>query len=87
MCSSDLEAYRALASECWYVLAPGLARADEIPSLFGVLEARPGQGFEVMRPAPQRPFQPSLGVWMALARATPEPPDEESPQAPLAPGP
>jgi hypothetical protein len=79
------EAYRALASECWYVLAPGIGAADEIPTLFGVLQAGPGDALEVLRPAPRRPFTPALGLWMALARATPEPPDEESPQAPLAP--
>ncbi|MBQ0932028.1 hypothetical protein [Ideonella alba] len=79
------EAYRALASECWYVLAAGIAQADEIPPLFGVLQATPGGALEVLRPAPRRPFTPQLGLWMALARATPEPPDEESPQAPLGP--
>ncbi|MBN8488280.1 MAG: hypothetical protein J0M20_11235, partial [Burkholderiales bacterium] len=79
------EAYRALASECWYVLAQGIAAADEIPPLFGVLQATPGGALDVLRSAPRRPFAPSLGLWMALARATPEPPDEESPQAPLTP--
>lgn len=81
------EAYRALASECWFVLKAGIAEAHEIPECFGVMQAPPGPegGFgalEVLRPAPRRAYTVPFAVWMALARAAPEPVDED-PQAPL----
>lgn len=86
------EAYRALASQCWYVLRAGIGSADEIPPVYGVMQAHPaggdGAGFgalEVLRPAPRRAFRLPFAVWMALARATPEPPDEDSPQGWLGP--
>lgn len=84
------EAYRALASECWYVLKAGIANADEIPPAFGVMQAHPSPdgGFgalEVLRPAPRRPYLVPFAVWMALARA-PADASEEDGQAPLAPG-
>lgn len=63
-------AYLDLSSECWYVLAQGIAQAEEIPLEFGVMEAR-GAHLEVLRPAPKRPTRMPLQVWMALARATP----------------
>ncbi len=63
-------AYLGLSSECWYVLAQGIARPDEIPLDCGVLLATP-EGLEVARPAPQRAMQMPFGLWMALARATP----------------
>jgi hypothetical protein len=63
-------AYLQLSSECWYVIAHGIAQPDEIPREFGVMAAQ-GAQLEVLRPAPKRPMQISLGLWMALARATP----------------
>jgi hypothetical protein len=62
-------AYLALASQAWYVLRAGIARADEIPSGFGVLLAHPGGELEVARPAPRRALRLPIGTWMALARA------------------
>jgi len=64
-------AYAALASQCWYVLAEGIARAEEVPAAFGVMIARP-DGLEVARPAPRRAARVSFPVWMALARAPAE---------------
>lgn len=71
-------AYLQLGSECWYVLAEGIAEPEEIPPECGVLIARraPQGGFgalEVARPAPRRPFTMGFALWMALARATPLP--------------
>ncbi len=63
-------AYLQLSSECWYVIAHGIARAEEIPPDFGVMAAE-GGALEVLRPAPRRAMQMSLPLWMALARATP----------------
>ena len=63
-------AYLRLSSECWYVIAHGIAQADEIPPEFGVMVAQ-GAQLEVLRPAPKRAMQMSLPLWMALARATP----------------
>jgi hypothetical protein len=78
------QAYAALASQCWYVLREGIAEADEVPALFGVMLARP-EGLEVLRPAPRRPMRMSLPVWMALARANAEPAPDEAAQAWLGP--
>jgi hypothetical protein len=63
-------AYLQLCSECWYVIAEGIARPEEIPIECGVLVATP-QRLDVARPAPKRALQVPFGLWMALARATP----------------
>ncbi len=78
------QAYLAMSSQCWYVLREGIARVEEIPPLFGVIEASPARGLEVLRPAPRRAVRPGLALWMALARATPEPTADEDAQAWLA---
>ncbi|MES2957203.1 MAG: hypothetical protein V4792_03395 [Pseudomonadota bacterium] len=78
-------AYLAMAGECWYVLAEGIAEPSEVPPECGVLIAR-GPAFaelDVARPAPTRamPFDAGLpfAVWMALARAAPVPwPDDDA---------
>jgi hypothetical protein len=44
-----------------------------------------GDVLRVARPAPRRAMRLPFAVWMALARATAEPPAEEDAQAPLAP--
>ena len=79
-------AYRALSSQCWYVLGRGVGAAEEIPPEYGVLiETGEGAGrLELARPAPRRAVTPGFAVWMALARATAEPALEEPAQAPLA---
>lgn len=77
-------AYLQMAGGCSYVLAEGIAEADEIPPECGVIVARRepgGTGFgplECLRPAPMRSLQLPFAAWMALARATPAalPPDE-----------
>ncbi|UUX96214.1 hypothetical protein [Aquabacterium sp. J223] len=68
------EAYLALSSQCWYVLAEGVGEADDVPPAFGVLQAR-DTGLAVARPAPRRPMRLGFSSWMALARAVPEPVD------------
>jgi len=72
------EAYRWLSSECWYVLRAGIARPEEIPDCYGVLLADHQGGLDVARPAPRRPMRLPFMVWMALARATPEPADDDA---------
>ena len=62
-------AYLAMSSQCWYVLAAGIADADEIPATFGVMVAD-RNALTVMRPAPCRAMRLPFPVWMALARAT-----------------
>jgi hypothetical protein len=86
------EAYRALCGECWYVLKAGIGAAEEIPPVYGVMQAHPAPGdeaafgaLEVLRPAPRRACRVPFGVWMALARAHPEPQDDGLAQAGLAP--
>jgi hypothetical protein len=85
------EAYRALCSECWYVIKAGIGRAEEIPEVYGVMQAQPVDAgvdgairfgaLEVLRPAPRRPFRLPFPVWMALARAPALPAEDEPPQA------
>lgn len=76
------QAYRWLASECWYVIRAGIAQPEEIPPAYGVLLAPERGPLEVARPAPQRAMRLPFAVWMALARATPEPQDDDA-QLPL----
>ena len=71
------QAYLQLCSQCWYVLREGIGSVDEIPEAFGVIFA--GEvALEVARPAPVRGFRLPFPVWMALARATPEPVDDDA---------
>lgn len=72
-------AYRAVASQCWYVLARGIAEPDEVPAEYGVLLAD-ADGLEVARAAPRRTLRVPFPVWMALARAAALPPPEDSGQ-------
>jgi len=72
------EAYRALASQCWYVIEAGIGQPEEIPAVYGVMVAS-AAGLQVARPAPKRAMRLPFGTWMALARATAEPaPDDEA---------
>ena len=74
------EAYRQMARECWYVLAGGVGDASDVPEDYGVMVERGGV-LDVLRPAPRRALRLPFATWMALARATPEPPDEPGQQA------
>ncbi len=73
-------AYMASASQCWYVLKAGIARADEVPPECGVMFALPDGGLEVARPAPKRALRLPFATWMVLARATPEPGPDDAAQ-------
>ena len=73
------EAYRALSSQCWYVLKAGIGVAEEIPPEYGVMLAHESR-FEVTRPAEQRAMRLPFMTWMALARASAEPPLDEDAQ-------
>lgn len=70
-------AYLQMAGACTYVLAEGIAEADELPADCGVLVARRRAGgtgwdrLESLRAAPQRALVLPFGAWIALARATP----------------
>jgi hypothetical protein len=75
-------AYRALASQCWYVLARGIADPDEVPAEYGVMLAD-AAGFEVARAAPRRALRVPFAVWMALARANAVPAADEDGQGRL----
>ncbi len=76
------EAYRALSSQCWYVIRQGIGQPEEIPAAYGVMLAAEGQ-LEVARPAPRQPMRLPLAVWMALARARAELHDDSESQAHL----
>jgi len=73
-------AYLALSSQCWYVLRAGIAEPDEIPEPFGVMLAHDGGALEVARAAPKRPMRMPFHLWMSLARAVPEPVDDDAQQ-------
>ncbi len=82
-------AYLGMAGACWYVLAEGIGRADDVPDDCGVMVAH-GPAFttlEVLRAAPSRamPFEAGLpfALWMALARAAPLPALDEDAQRAL----
>lgn len=64
--------YRALAGCCYYVLAEGIAGAEEIPADYGVWMAGT-DGLRLLRAAPRTSVDLDFGTWMALARATPVP--------------
>lgn len=74
-------AYRALSSQCWFVIKAGIAQPEEIPPEYGVLIGHDNQ-LELARPAPKRAHRPDFATWMALARATPLNPLDD-PQSPL----
>ena len=80
-------AYRAVSARCWYVLREGIAEPEEIPELYGVMlacgEDLACPRLEVARPALPRPATLSVDTWLALARATPHPAEEEPAQAHL----
>ncbi|MEP7297722.1 MAG: hypothetical protein ABI702_16180 [Burkholderiales bacterium] len=78
------EAYRAISSQCWYVIKSGIGEANDIPTDYGVLLAH-DDAFEVARPAPPRAMRLSFPTWMALARANPSPASEEDTQGMLVP--
>jgi hypothetical protein len=82
-------AYLALSSQCWYVLKAGIAEPEEVPPECGVMVAHLsapqgssvlGPVLEVLRPAPRRRHRIAFATWVALARATPDPPPDEGPQ-------
>lgn len=76
-------AYAALASQYWYVLAQGIAHADEVPACYGVMVARNDGSLDVERAAPARAMRVPFSAWMALARANAEAPLDDGAQAPL----
>jgi len=79
------DSYLDVGGQCWYVLGSdrkgrAIAQADEVPPECGVLHAAPDGQLEVLRHARQRTV-PDLpfALWMALAKATPLPPQAWSP--------
>lgn len=84
--ASKREAYRAVASQCWYVLQAGIGAAEEIPPEYGVMFAHGDADaavLEVARPAPRRAMRLPFITWMALARARAEPPLDDEVQPDL----
>lgn len=78
-------AYAALTSQCWYVVREGIARPEELPESFGLLEAGV-TGFHVLRQAAHRPVRLTFDTWMQLAKSAAEAPLlEETQQALRAP--
>jgi hypothetical protein len=79
-------AYRALASRCWYVVHEGLYTEAEVPPEYGLMVAHGAamDRLDVLRAAPSRPLTPGFALWMALARASAEPPEDDRAQPGLA---
>lgn len=81
------EAYEWLSCESYYLFPAGMAEPDEIPEPYGVwvLHGEIADGrFEQLRPARHQPCKLPFAVWMALAKSTPLPSDDDdSAQAPL----
>lgn len=80
------ESYQWLCSACYYVFPAGVAEPEELPPEFGVWvlhgEVETGR-LELLRPARYQPCDLPFAVWMALAKATPDRLEGESPQAHL----
>lgn len=70
-------AYLASAGQCWYVLREGIGEPDEVPPSYGVMLAREDGRLDIARPAPHRCVTLPFATWMALARAQPDPVDDE----------
>jgi hypothetical protein len=80
------QSYQWLCCECHYVFPTGVAEPQEIPAAFGVwlLHGDVDTGrLELARPARHVSCQLPFAVWMALARATPEPVADDGPQVRL----
>lgn len=60
--------YLALSSECYYVIASGIAKPEEIPPECGVIVAS-GDQLEMVRVSPKRAMKLSFGSFMALAKS------------------
>lgn len=60
--------YCAMAGECYYVLAEGIARVEEIPPECGVIVAT-ATDLVKLRAAPKTPRRLGFTHWMALAKA------------------
>lgn len=76
------EAYRQIGGECWYVLRQGIGGPKDVPEMYGVMCAHDTGELQVLRPAPKRAMRLPFSIWMSLARAAPEPNDDDA-QAPL----
>ncbi|MDM4766587.1 hypothetical protein [Pelomonas sp. SE-A7] len=82
------QAYEWLSCESYYLFPAGIAEPEEIPEPYGVWvlhgEIEDGR-FEQLRPARHHARRLPFAVWLALAKATPLPRDDEDegPQAPL----
>ena len=81
------QSYQWLCCECHYVFPAGIAEPQEIPEGFGVWLLHgevDGGHLELARPARHAACKLPFAVWMALARAAPEPaPDDDTPQGRL----
>ena len=71
------EAYLSLSSQAFYVLAEGIAKAEEIPEAFGVLFAQ-GDAIRCERFAQKRECKLTFSTWMALAKSAPRLRDERN---------
>lgn len=63
--------YQALSQQFWYVIAPGIARPEEIPEDCGLIVAGP-TGLQLLRPSPVREVRLATLHWLQLAKARAE---------------
>ncbi len=68
-------AYQALAGACWYVLGEGVGDADDVPAPYGVMVEQAGR-LQAQRAPERREARLDLATWLALARATPQAPQD-----------
>ncbi|MES1925389.1 hypothetical protein [Salinisphaera sp. T31B1] len=69
--SGKTERYHELAGQIFFVLGPGVAEPDEIPSAYGVGFWDTSGGYRIARDAPRREYELHTRHWMAMARARP----------------
>lgn len=71
--------YQSYSQSFYYVIAEGIADADEIPADCGLIVARE-TSLRIVRPAPHRPATLATAQWIALLRAGAEWGDDDDPQ-------
>ncbi len=76
--------YQALSQQFYYVLAAGIAEADEVPADCGVIVAGE-RGLRVLRPSPVRDVRLVTLHWLQLAKSRAEFGADDDGQLPLAP--
>lgn len=63
-------------AECWFAVGPGVAKPDEVPAGWGLLQLQSNGTLRTLVHAQQRelPRELPVPIWLAMARRTADPP-------------